>query len=77
MVKYMRVAEMQTKDVISLADGKKIGRIVDIEITQDGVIEYFVVEMPRFLRFFKSSNEVNISINQIKKIGEDAILVEI
>ncbi len=77
MVKFMRVAEMQTKDVISLADGKKIGRIVDIEITNEGVIEYFVVEMPRFFRFFRSGNEINITINQIKKIGEDVILVEI
>lgn len=68
---------MQAKDVISIIDGRKIGRIVDIEITPEGIIKYFVVELPSFFRFFKNNNEVNINMDQIKKIGEDVILVEI
>ncbi len=73
----MRVAEMQAKDVISIIDGRRIGRIIDIEITENGTIEYFVVALPRFFRFFRSNSEVNIRMNDIKKIGEDVILVEI
>ena len=39
-------------------------------------INYFVVEPRKWFRFWKNG-EVNISMKQIKKIGEDVILVEI
>ncbi len=73
----MRVSELQIKDVVSMLDGKKLGRIVDIELNEEGVIKFFVVEPRRFFRFFGTKEEVNVSMNQIKKIGEDVILVEI
>lgn len=73
----MRVSDLQVKDVVSLLDGRKLGRIVDIELSENGNINYFVVEPKRFFHFFGSSGEVNVSMNQIKKIGEDVILVEI
>ena len=73
----MRVSELQIKDVVSVSDGKRLGRIVDIELDDKGIIKYFVVEPRRFFRFFGSSQEVNMELMQIKKIGEDVILVEI
>lgn len=73
----MRVSDLQIKDVVSVLDGKRLGRIVDIELDDKGLINYFVVEPRRFFRFFGSNQEVNINMNQIKKIGEDVILVEI
>ena len=73
----MRVSELQTKDVVSVKDGKRLGRIMDIELNNEGKVLYFVVEPKRFFRFFASSQEVNVSMEQIKKIGEDVILVEI
>lgn len=73
----MRVSDLQIKDVVSVLDGKRLGRIVDIELDDKGLINYFVVEPRRFFRFFGSDQEVNINMNQIKKIGEDVILVEI
>lgn len=72
----MRVSDLQSKDVISLINGKKLGRIIDIEIT-GSEIKYFVIEPRKFFRFFAPKEEVNVYINQIKKIGEDVILVEI
>ena len=73
----MRVSDLQAKDVISLLDGRKLGRITDIELDDKGVVNYFVVEPKRFFRFFNSKEEINVSMNQIKKIGEDVILVEL
>lgn len=73
----MRVSDLQIKDVVSITDGKKLGKIVDIDITNDGSINYFVVEERKFFRFFGSREERNVTIAQIKKIGEDVILVEI
>ena len=73
----MRVSDLQAKDVVSLLDGRKLGRIVDIELSENGNVNYFVVEPKRFFRFFGSNSEVNVEMNQINKIGEDVILVEI
>lgn len=73
----MRVSDLQIKDIVSLLDGRKLGRIVDIELDEKGSIKYFVVEPKRFFRFFGSSAEINVNMEQIKKIGEDVILVEI
>ena len=72
----MRVSDLQIKDVVNMKDGKKLGRIIDIDIEPNGTINYFVVLERHFFRFFKNREEVNIYINQIKKIGEDVILVD-
>ncbi len=73
----MRVSDLQVKDVVSMIDGRKLGRIVDIELEEEGSVKYFVVEQRKFFRFFGNGTEVNISMREIKKIGEDVILVEI
>lgn len=73
----MRVSDLQVKDVVSLLDGRRLGRIVDIALSDNGSVQYFIVEPRRFFRFFGNSGEVNVNMNQIKKIGEDVILVEI
>lgn len=73
----MRVSDLQIKDVVSLIDGRRLGRIVDIELEENGRIKYFIVEQKKFFRFFGNSTEVNVNMEQIKKIGEDVILVEI
>ena len=59
-------------------DGKKIGRIIDVEINGDGLITYFVVEEKRGLsNFLGKETETTITFNQIKKIGSDVILVDV
>lgn len=73
----MRLADLQVKDIVNVKDGKRLGRIIDAEIDHEGKIVYFVVEQKKLFRFFSSSPEVNITFNQIVKIGEDVILVEL
>ncbi len=73
----MRLADLQRKDIVNLKDGKRLGRIIDVEINGLGSIEYLVVEPKRFFRFFSSSEETTIIFSQINKIGEDVILVEL
>ena len=70
----MRISDLQTKDIVSIKDGRRLGKIVDIVINTEGTINYFVIEQRGF---FGSRDEVNVYMNQIKKIGEDVILVEI
>ena len=72
----MRLSEIQNKDVINLS-GVKLGNIIDIKINQeDGKIESFILEKKKFSSLFSSSSEVEVYYNQIKKIGDDVILVE-
>ncbi len=74
----MKISDMQKKDVINLIDGKKIGNIIDIVLTDKGEIDLLVVEKKRFfLSFFSSNNEVEIKWSNIQKIGEDVILINI
>ena len=74
----MRISDLQLKDIVNINDGKKIGRIIDVEINGDGLITYFVVEEKRGLsNFLVKETETTITFNQIKKIGSDVILVDV
>ena len=74
----MNLSEIQQKDIISIKDGRKIGRIIDAEISTNGNIEYLILEQPRNIRsLFNNSDEIKISFKDIEKIGSDVILVNI
>lgn len=75
----MRLSDLQSKDVISVIDGRKIGNIIDIKIEEaTGQIITLVVEPSRsFLRVFTTKQEMEIHWPDIEKIGEDVILVKI
>lgn len=75
----MRLSDLQNKDVVNIADGKNLGHIVDAELSEIGLIDYFLVEKKRlFWRIFSNlESDTSIKVEQIKKIGEDVILVEL
>lgn len=74
----MKISDLQNKSVINLHDGKNIGNIIDIEIDNNGNLINLIVEKHRFIiSYFSSGNEVLIKWNQIEKIGEDVILVNV
>ena len=74
----MRMSDLQTKDIINTKDGKKIGRICDLIVGENGEIVYLVVEPSKLLRRYTGFNsETNIKFNQIVKFGTDVILVDL
>ncbi len=74
----MRLSELQSKDIISVNDGKKIGNIIDINIDNNGKLDSLIVEKSKFIiSRFSTSNEIEIKWIQIEKIGEDVILVNL
>ena len=73
----MQLSELQVKDIVNTKDGKRLGRIVDAKVDTKGIIEYFVVENRKWFRIFSSNTEINVTFQQIVKIGEDVILVEL
>ena len=72
----MRLSELQSKNIVNVLDGKNIGNIVDANVDTNGNIESFVVEERRGLFSLSKDNNRLIYWKDIKKIGEDVILVE-
>ena len=73
----MRLADLQLKDIVNVKDGRRLGRIIDAEIDSKGQIINIIIEPKKIFKSFSSNNEANITFNQIVKIGEDVILVEL
>lgn len=74
----MRMSELQNKTVINLVDGKNIGNIIDMSVDEKGSTTGLIVEKKKFfISLFTSNKEITIKWNQIEKIGEDVILVNV
>ncbi len=75
----MKLSELQKKDIISIRDGKKIGKIIDVEFDiKSGYMIHFVIEKTNYIRsIFSQTEELTIKFTQIKKMGEDVILIDI
>ena len=70
--------ELRAKDVINVIDGKRLGHIIDLRLSASGKVLGIIV--PGAKRIFKSNNasdNIYILWNDVVKIGEDAILVEL
>lgn len=74
----MKISQFQTKDIVNLSDGKKLGVLYDLEIhLPTGQIEALIVASSgRWINMFQREAEIIIPWNKIKKIGEDLILVD-
>ena len=73
----MRLSDLQDKDIINLTDGKRVGKIIDAIIEDDGVIHSLVIQKTKLFNMLPNSNEIEIKYNKIKTIGSDVILVDI
>jgi YlmC/YmxH family sporulation protein len=73
----VKISEFQIKDVVNVADGKKLGNIGDIEINlTTGKIEAVIVTgSGKVLGFFGREEDIVIPWKNIIKIGQDVILV--
>ena len=73
----MRLSDLQNKEVVSVKDGSQLGNIIDVEVSNDGrILKLFTYNKKGSIFTFKGREEVAIKWNQIKKIGEDVILVD-
>ncbi|MEH6940535.1 YlmC/YmxH family sporulation protein [Bacillus sp. JJ722] len=74
----MKISQFQTKDIVNLSDGKKLGILHDLEIhLPTGQINALIVtNHGRWINMFQREEEIIIPWNKIKKIGEDLILVD-
>lgn len=73
----MRLSDLQDKDIVNVEDGKKIGKIIDVVIDEQGNMKALIVQRTKMLNMFSNASEIEVKWNQIKKIGTDVILVNI
>ena len=71
--------ELRCKEVVNVVDGRKLGHIVDLvfDLSNGCLLGLVVPGEKSFWNVFKSGTELFISLNQIVKVGEDTILVEL
>ena len=51
----MLVSDMQNKDIINQNTGANLGKIIDIDVKEDGSINYFVVGSLKMIKKFSAS----------------------
>ncbi|MCR8641907.1 YlmC/YmxH family sporulation protein [Paenibacillus sp. N1-5-1-14] len=75
----MKISDFQTKDVINIVDGKKLGVVSDLELDlKQGRIDAIIVPTQgKFFGMFGSSTDVIIPWKNIVKIGADVVLVKL
>ena len=74
----MNLSDLQSKDIVDIKDGKKIGMIIDVIINRSGMLETLIIQKNKFnFNFLSNREDFQIRWEQIKKIGEDVILVDI
>ncbi len=73
----MLMSDLQRKDIINMTNGTRIGKIIDIDVNEDGLINSLIVGELKMMKRFNNSSETRISFKQIKTIGSDVILVDL
>jgi YlmC/YmxH family sporulation protein len=75
----LKASELRMRDVVNIADGRKLGYIYDLDVDlQTGRINAIILPAPqKIFNFFGRGEDVQIPIEKIKKIGVDVILVEL
>lgn len=73
----MKLSEIESKDVVNVINGSKLGKVIDLEVNiESGKIEKLIVaNQLRFSSFFNSNNNVVILFEDIIKVGKEVIIV--
>ena len=72
--------DLKNKEVINIYDGKSLGYVYDIEVNlEKGIIEGIIVPAQKslFSFFGRGGNDYVIKWKDIKRIGDDVILVDV
>jgi YlmC/YmxH family sporulation protein len=75
----VKISDLQSKDVINIVDGKKLGQVSDLELDlRQGRIDSIIVpHQGKFFGFFGGGTDVVIPWKDIVKIGLDVVLVKL
>ena len=74
-----RIADLRCKEVVNIADGRRLGSVGDVLVdTGSGRVLALVVPGPcRLLGLFLPGDDYIIRWEQVRRIGDDLILVDV
>lgn len=74
-----KASDFRQKEVINVSDGKRLGFVYDVEIDmKNGKIESIIVPGPsKVLGLFGKNIDYVIPWENIKRLGDDIILVDV
>ena len=70
----MRLSDLQSKNIVNVADGKNIGNIIDANVLEDGTVESLIIESNKTFFSLNRESDKKILWKVITKIGEYVIL---
>jgi len=73
-----RLYDLQCKDIINLADGRRLGQVYDLEFDESTgrILSLIIPGQPRFFGLFGRREDTVIPWGDIRKIGRDSVLVD-
>ena len=76
---YVKLSDLQNKNIVSVNDGRNIGSIMDVKINEESgeIISLIVEPNKNFFTFSGKGIDTEIKWKSIVKIGEDVILVDL
>lgn len=79
VVTVIRASDLAARDVINVVDGRRLGNIVDVELdlSTGRIVSVIVPGQPKVLGILGKSDDYVVPWENIKKVGEDVILVEV
>ncbi len=74
----MKTSELKQKEVINIKTGKRLGNIIDydIDLRSGRIIGISIPVQGKFSILAKAEQDIFVSWENIKKIGDDVILIE-
>jgi len=75
----VKISELQQKDVVNVANGKRLGNIgdIDINLTTGQIEAIIIIGTGKVLGLFGRADEIIIPWRDIVKVGADVILVRL
>ena len=75
----VKMSELRCKEVICVADGRRLGFVCDLEIeSPEGCVKSIIVPGPcRFLGLWGRKDDYVIPWHCIRKMGPDIVLVDV
>lgn len=71
----MHLSDLQTKEIIDITTGRRMGIIIDVIVESSGKIKSLVLQEKR-IKKFKSLEDTEVTWSEIVKIGDDIILID-
>ena len=74
-----RIYDIKNKEVINVKDGCRLGYIRDVEFDlMNGRIKRLIIPaQTKILSIFKRNMEYHVNWQQVKRVGEERILVDV